>query len=621
MSIILANIGDYTEKALRLNSKNYYFYTTNSTAGFSVQLCISWLLCFYTGKEILDKPNLSTQREREREREMAFQDRMLSLSLCSLLLLLAPPLILAHVSLEPQEELASGKKVGGLVSWRRSVAEAPEVGDVPVENGSFVLAQQRTYRRDPLDGYKKYNGGWNISNNHYWASVGFTAAPLFAIALAWFVGFGLALAVIGICYCCFPKRSYSYSRTAYALSLILLILFTLAAIVGCVVLYTGQGKFYRSTTTTVEYVVGQANYTVENLRNFSDSLAAAKRVDVDQFFLPSDVMNQIDTAQVKLNSSASNLESRTLDNSRKIKKALNSVRLALVIVAAVMLFLAFVGFCFSIYGWQFIVSLLVVVGWILVTGTFILCGIFLLLHNVVADTCVSMDDWAMHPHMHTALDDILPCVDAATANDSFYKGREVTSQLVNLVNQVISNVSNQNIAPNPTPLYFNQSGPLMPLLCNPYNGDLSNHSCSAGEVDLYNATQVWKGYECETKVVSGREICSTAGRVTPRIYNQMAAAVNVSQGLYQYGPFLNQLEDCTFVRDTFTSIDSNNCPGLEKYSRWVYIGLVMVSAAVMLSLVFWVVYARERRHRVYNKQFAARSGQGTYPVQDKASET
>lgn len=91
------------------------------------------------------------------------------------------------------------------------------------------------------------------------------------------------------------------------------------------VLYTGQGKFHQSTTTTVDYVVDQANYTVENLRNFSDSLAAAKKVDIEQVFLPSDVINQIDTAQVKLNSSANSLSSRTLDNSRKIKKVLNSV--------------------------------------------------------------------------------------------------------------------------------------------------------------------------------------------------------------------------------------------------------------------------------------------------------
>lgn len=36
-------------------------------------------------------------------------------------------------------------------------------------NSSLILAEKRTYRRDPLDGLKRYTGGWNISNEHYWA--------------------------------------------------------------------------------------------------------------------------------------------------------------------------------------------------------------------------------------------------------------------------------------------------------------------------------------------------------------------------------------------------------------------------------------------------------------------
>lgn len=83
----------------------------------------------------------------------------------------------------------------------------------------------------------------------------------------------------------------------------------------------------------------------------------------------------------------------------------------------------------------------------------------------------------------------------------------------------------------------------------------------------------------------------------------MTAAVNVSYGLYHYGPFLVDLQDCTFVRQTFSDISIKYCPGLRKYTQWIYVGLVIVSAAVMLSLIFWVIYARERRHRVYTKQF------------------
>lgn len=124
--------------------------------------------------------------------------------------------------------------------------------------------------------------------------------------------------------------------------------------------------------------------------------------------------------------------------------------------------------------------------------------------------------------------------------------------------------------------------------------------------------QVWRNYVCQ---VSSSGICTTMGRVTPSIYTQMTASANLSYSIYHYSPFLIQLEDCTFVRDTFSYISERDCPGLQRYSKWIYIGLVMVSAAVMLSLIFWVIYARERRHRKNTKRFIQRSSQEHY--QDK----
>ncbi|XP_071702892.1 uncharacterized protein [Rutidosis leptorrhynchoides] len=471
-------------------------------------------------------------------------------------------------------------------------------------NSSLVLAQRRTTRKDPLDGFKKYRGGWNISERHYWASVAFTAVPFFAMAAAWFVFFGLCLSLICLCYCCFPREPYGYSRLAYALSLILLMLFTIIAIVGCVVLYTGQAKFYNSTTDTLNYVVHQANITAEKLRNLSDDLASAKKIAVAQVFLPVQVQSDIDEQQTKLNATSYALSDRTENNKEDIHRVLNSVRLALIILSAVMLFLTFLGFLFSLFGMQSMVYTLVIVGWILVTGTFILAAIFLVLHNVTDDTCVSMNQWVMYPTAHTALDDILPCVDNATAQETSRKSKEVTSQLVDVINQVITNVTNINFAPNFTPLFFNQSGPFMPLLCNPYKSDFTDRACDPKEVTLVNATQVYGQFVCQ---VSPSGICVTTGRLTPDFYSQMSAGIRLSYGLFLYGPFLVDLQDCTFVRQTFTDISRDHCPGLRRYSNWIYIGLLMVSLAVLLSLVFWVIYGRERRHRVYTKTLIART--------------
>jgi hypothetical protein len=98
----------------------------------------------------------------------------------------------------------------------------------------------------------------------------------------------------------------------------------------------------------------------------------------------------------------------------------------------------------------------------------------------------------------------------------------------------------------------------------------------------------------------------------------MTAAASVSKGLYQYGPFLTQLEDCSFARETFASISTNNCPGLDKYSRWIYIGLDIVSGAVMFSIIFWIIFVRERKHRKFNKELLSRSGQAPHLLQNKA---
>lgn len=95
--------------------------------------------------------------------------------------------------------------------------------------------------------------------------------------------------------------------------------------VGCIVLYTGQGKFHGSTTDTLDYVVKQANLTVDNLKNFSKDLAAAKSIGVDQVFMPADVKARIDSIETRLNGSANDLAARTEDNSQRIQDLLDSV--------------------------------------------------------------------------------------------------------------------------------------------------------------------------------------------------------------------------------------------------------------------------------------------------------
>ncbi|KAJ0750928.1 putative transmembrane protein [Helianthus annuus] len=257
------------------------------------------------------------------------------------------------------------------------------------DSSSMILAEKRTRRKDPANHLKYYDGGWNISDHHYKSSVLYTAAPLFGIAAVWFVGFGLSLLSICFCYCCCRRTPYGYSRTAYALSLAFLALFTIAAIVGCVILYTGQGKFHNSTTDTLDFVVSESKDTINELNNVSEILATSKNIGVDQVSLPPSMKQNIDRVDEMVSKAVRSLDSETQKNEKDIHDVLNSVRLALIIVAAIMLLVALLGFLLSIFGLQVLVYILVVLGWILVTATFILCGIFLTLHKYVPTSPVS----------------------------------------------------------------------------------------------------------------------------------------------------------------------------------------------------------------------------------------
>ncbi|CAN6237355.1 unnamed protein product [Urochloa humidicola] len=476
-------------------------------------------------------------------------------------------------------------------------------------NSSFVLAAEKTHRKDPLDGLRYYTGGWNISDEHYWASVGFTAAPAFAAAAVWFAVFGAALFLAGCCFCCCPGprgggAASSYSPARLAVTLVLLLAATAAAAAGCAVLYDGQGRFHGSTAATVDYVARQSGETVANLRGFAGFLEAARDAGVGPVTLPDGVKGRIDGVVRRVGGAADVLAARTSSNAAKIRAALETVRKVLIVVAAAMLILAFLGLVFSLCGLESVIYVLVFFAWILVAGTFVLCGTFLLLHNVVGDTCEAMGEWVAHPQARTALDDILPCVDTAAATEALDRSKEVNYQLVATLNAALSNVSNRDFPPGtPPPLNYNQSGPPVPPLCNPYTyPDLRDRACGPGELTLDAAPREWRRYVCATTAASAAvagsdETCATPGRVTPAMYEQMAGAANVSYGLRHYGPVLVALADCTFVREAFRSIGGEHCPGLRRHSGQVFRGLLGAAAGVVVAVVLWVVHARERRRR------------------------
>ncbi|KAK7343459.1 hypothetical protein VNO77_12218 [Canavalia gladiata] len=478
-----------------------------------------------------------------------------------------------------------GEGEQNLGPWKSEFTQvAPAPG--PKTDDVLILAANRTKRPDILRGFRRYQGGWDIADRHYWASVGFTGAAGFILAILWFISFGLAL-LIHLCCGWGINIKDKGSNRSQRICLILLVLFTFAAATGCILLSVGQDKFHGEALDTLHYFVNQSDYTVQTLRNVTEYLSLAKTINVTQMLLPSDVMDGIDKLNVDLNTAADTLSEKTSENSVKIRRVFNDVRLALYVVAAVMLLLALIGLLLSVLGYQHAILIFVITGWLLVATTFILCGVFMILNNAISDTCMAMGEWVANPHTESALSNVLPCVDQRTTNKTLFQSKQVVTNIASVVNRFVYDAANID-ATQGSLGYYNQSGPKMPSLCYPFDTQFQERQCTAQEVSSANASRVWKTYECE---VSESGICTTVGRVTPEIYLQLVAAVNESYALEHYTPPLLSLQNCNFVRDAFTRITSSYCPPLNHYLKIINVGLGLVSVGVLLCLVLWILYA------------------------------
>ncbi|RDY03934.1 hypothetical protein CR513_12411, partial [Mucuna pruriens] len=533
--------------------------------------------------------------------------KCLPITVFHLLLFIFPLVVSVHLisALSPSGSSKHPIKIilgeENLGPWKNEVTQVA-LAPRPGTKGTLVLAANRTNRPDILRGFRRYQGGWDIANHHYWASVGFTGVAGFILAVLWFISFGLAL-VIHLCCGWGINMKDEESNRLRRICLVLLLLFTCVVTSGCIVLSFGQEKFHGEAVDTLHYVVNQSDYTVQTLRNVTEYLSLALSINVAEMLLPSDIMNDINNLNVELNTAADTLSQKTNENSVKIRKVFNAVY-------------AFINFTLFGPHLQFGIGIHVVAssfdydgsndaspcsnrvkfvisGWLLVAATFILCGVFTILNNAISDTCMAMGEWVENPHAESALSNILPCVDQKTTNKTLFQSKQVVTNIVSVVNRFIYNTA--DASPSEGSMnYYNQSGPAMPPLCYPFDSQFRHRQCTAQEVSSANASLVWKKYECE---ISEYGVCTTIGRVTPEIYLELVAAVNESYALEHYTPLLLSLQNCNFVRETFKEITSRYCPPLNHYLKVINVGLGLISIGVLLCLVLWILYANHPKGR------------------------
>ncbi|KAK4538969.1 hypothetical protein RGQ29_032094 [Quercus rubra] len=188
-----------------------------------------------------------------------------------------------------------------------------------------------TVRVDPLDHFKKYRGGYNITNKHYWSSTIFTGSYGYFIGVLWLlcglVYGGFLLANI---YCSKTRKSGKLKkrspchRQCYLWHILVVISLTVLAIAASGLVLAGSAKFRSQAKTVVNIIINTANEASETIHNTTEAMNNIAN-NLETSSENSDTSSFLTSTSKKLDDEAADIKMQAKKNRRLIDKGLQIV--------------------------------------------------------------------------------------------------------------------------------------------------------------------------------------------------------------------------------------------------------------------------------------------------------
>lgn len=436
-------------------------------------------------------------------------------------------------------------------------------------------------RRDPLNGFKKYRQGYDVKNKHYWASAIYTGVYGYAIGVAWLL-LGLLLALAACCKlcCCRRERAPKYhSAFYYWLPRILVLLLSLFAI-GCIItLFIRNRQFHTQAFLVRDSIQSSANDATGSVRNVSTTLSSVSAL-LSKYNIAG--LNSIGSTVTSLNQQADSITNKVNSNIHTYNRLINGIEIALIVILAVALFLVLAGLISALMGWRAIFFLIILLGWLLTVLTWILFGLFFAVNNIASDTCLAFSQYLQAP-ANTTLDNLLPCVNLATASSASSVARQGVNNIIVQANGVVTQINQANAQLGRTNTVPNVCDPIGPAPAYTYS-----NSCPQGTVAIGQLPQVLQPYVCPSDPITSA--CASAGRVVTPTQNTTANDFSQGgQGLVSIIPAITSLTNCSFVYNTFNAIVTQRCSPAKHALRNLWIPLLLLSIALTLLTTSWLL--------------------------------
>ncbi|XVE84472.1 hypothetical protein DITRI_Ditri17bG0016200 [Diplodiscus trichospermus] len=440
-----------------------------------------------------------------------------------------------------------------------------------------------TVRVDPLDNFKKYRGGFDITNKHYWSSVIFTGVYGYTIGLLWLLsGILYGGYLLATAYCCkrngiSKAKSFCHKQCSLWPTL-LAIIFTILAIVASGLALGGTARFHSEAKTVVNIIIHTANEASETIYNTTgamkemrDKLGETNGTGEATTFLTSTSQKlDVEAADIARHARKNR---RLIDNGLKIVFIVTTVAISLNLVAVTALSVT------GILRIRRAIFWFIAICWCLTVLCWLFFGIYFFLEKFSSDTCTALENFQENPY-NNSLSSILPCDELLSAKSVLF---DVSAGIYSLVNEVNSNISQLQATTYPNLAY----------VCNPFSAPpeyvYQPDNCPANTIRIGDIPKILGVFTCSD---ANNGTCQEGQFISTSDYKTAEAYTSSIQNLLNVYPGMENLVECQSVKDAFSEILGQHCKPLRRSAHMAWAAMVFLSIIMVVLVLIWTAQAR-----------------------------
>ncbi|KAM7486783.1 hypothetical protein LguiA_002792 [Lonicera macranthoides] len=470
-----------------------------------------------------------------------------------------------------------------------------ESGRNLIEVENLVRQSDDTVRVDPLNKLKKYRGGYDITNIHYWSSTVYTGIHGYVLGVLWLLcGLVYGIYHVATTWCCtsikndrkLKKRSPCHKQ-CYLLPALLAAFFTILAITATGLVLGGNAKFHSRAKTVVDIIIDTANNASDTIYN---TTGAMKEISGNMGVYSSHINYFIELGCVdcpisfwnpKTTTRTPNVDHTMLVTHSPMLVVLRGVFLPRKVSLTSFLPLnpfigsiarASIAFARAMYNCECI--------WYNSSQQY-----YALTKRFEGDTCKALEDFQLDPY-NNSLSSILPC-------DELLSARPVLSDISRGIYRLINEV-NANLTGMQANSYLE--------ICNPFSAapeySYQPQNCPSNSIRIGDIPKALKLVTCVEDASTGT--CNGGIYMSTRDFNSIKAYTNSVQTLINAYPGMESLVECQTVTDAFSVILYNHCKPLKRYTRMVWAGLVFLSTVMVALVLLWITESHHEQESCYS---------------------